>query len=223
VEPEAAARARLRASDADRERVVEALKFAFVQGRLTRDELDTRAGLAFVARTYAELAVATADIPARRAAPRPRPRPTPDWPPPDLPASRTARRPANHWGFKWALALATIALPTMIAATLATRSKDLFSSTTLALMAYVLALLIAVANGIAARIDDDETGRSSRQRRRCRRNVPKGHGGRCQPHEPGGSPGGCGERGSRRRGVGVPPGVGAACRVADARTGDGGW
>jgi len=33
-------------------------------------------------------------------------------------------------------------------------------------MAYVLALLIAVANGIAARIDDDETGRSNRQRRR---------------------------------------------------------
>jgi DUF1707 SHOCT-like domain len=157
VEPVAAGLARLRASDADRERVVEALKIAFVQGRLTKDELDTRAGVAFVSRTYAELAVATADIPAR-----PRPKPRPDWPPPELPASRTARRPANHWVFKWALALATIGLPTLIAAALVTGSKDLFSSTTVALMAYILALLVAVANGVAARIEDDETD----QRRR---------------------------------------------------------
>jgi DUF1707 SHOCT-like domain len=159
VEPVAAGLARLRASDADRERVVEALKIAFVQGRLTKDELDRRAGLAFVSRTYAELAVATADIPPR---PRPRPKPRPDWPPAELPASRTARRPANHWVFKWALALATIGLPTLIAAALVTGSKNLFSSTTVALMAYILALLVAVANGVAARIEDDETD----QRRR---------------------------------------------------------
>ena len=55
------------------------------------------------------------------------------------------------------------------------------------------------------------------------RNGPKGHGGPL-PHQPGGSPGGAGERGSRRRGVGVRPGAGvAACRVADARVADGGW
>ncbi|MGH3257049.1 MAG: DUF1707 SHOCT-like domain-containing protein [Streptosporangiaceae bacterium] len=36
----------LRASHADRERVVELLKVAFVQGRLTQQELDTRVGLA---------------------------------------------------------------------------------------------------------------------------------------------------------------------------------
>lgn len=162
VEPVAAGLARLRASDADRERVVEVLKIAFVQGRLTKDELDTRAGLAFVSRTYAELAAA-ADIPAR---PRPRPRPRPDWPPAELPASCTARRPANHWVFKWALALATIGLPVLIAAALVTGSKNLFSSTTVALMAYILALLVAVANGIAARIEDDETSGPGDQRRR---------------------------------------------------------
>ena len=159
VEPQAAVQAHLRASDADRERVVEALKIAFVQGRLTRDELDARAGLAFVSRTYAELATVTADIPAR-------PRQRPDWPPPELPASRTARRPANHWGFKLALALATIGLPVLITAALVTGSKDLFTSAPLALMAYILALLIAVANGVAARFDDDETGKRGRQRRR---------------------------------------------------------
>jgi len=52
----------IRASDADREQVIEALKDAFVQGRLTRDELSVRAGLALVARTYAELSAITADI-----------------------------------------------------------------------------------------------------------------------------------------------------------------
>jgi hypothetical protein len=54
----------LRASHADREQVIEALKDAFVQGRLTRDELAARAGRALAARTLAELAALTADIPA---------------------------------------------------------------------------------------------------------------------------------------------------------------
>jgi Domain of unknown function (DUF1707) len=56
-------RGRLRASHADREQVIEVLKVAFVQGRLTRDELDSRVGQAFASRTYAELAALTADIP----------------------------------------------------------------------------------------------------------------------------------------------------------------
>src|SRR6185369_2539283 len=52
----------IRASDADREQVIEVLKDAFVQGRLTKDELSVRAGLALVARTYAELSAVTADV-----------------------------------------------------------------------------------------------------------------------------------------------------------------
>jgi Domain of unknown function (DUF1707) len=52
------------AGHADRERAIQALKDAFVQERLTRDELDVRAGRALTARTCAELAVLTADIPA---------------------------------------------------------------------------------------------------------------------------------------------------------------
>ena len=59
----AAGHDRLRAGHADREQVIEALKTAFVDGRLTRDELDTRAGQALAARTYADLAALTADIP----------------------------------------------------------------------------------------------------------------------------------------------------------------
>jgi hypothetical protein len=68
----------LRASHADREQVVDALKAAFVQGRLTQDELDDRAGQALAARTYADLAVLTADLPAEPdRAPAPAPSPAP--------------------------------------------------------------------------------------------------------------------------------------------------
>ena len=54
----------LRASRADRERVIDLLKAAFVQGRLDNDEFDARIGQALASRTSGELAAATADIPA---------------------------------------------------------------------------------------------------------------------------------------------------------------
>src|SRR5215467_1738681 len=54
----------LRASHADREGVIDGLKAAFVQGRLDQDELGHRVGQALAARTYAELAALTADLPA---------------------------------------------------------------------------------------------------------------------------------------------------------------
>ena len=59
----AAAAGSLRASRVDREQVISALKAAFVQERLTRDEFDARAGQALTSRTRAELATITADIP----------------------------------------------------------------------------------------------------------------------------------------------------------------
>jgi hypothetical protein len=51
-----------RASDADREQVLGVLKAAFVQGRLTKDELDKRAGHALTAGSNADLAALTADL-----------------------------------------------------------------------------------------------------------------------------------------------------------------
>jgi len=53
----------LRASQADREQAIEALKTAFVEDRLTKDEFDLRVDQALTSRTYAELAAVTADIP----------------------------------------------------------------------------------------------------------------------------------------------------------------
>jgi hypothetical protein len=63
-DPAAAGRDRLRASHADREQVIDTLKDAFVYGRLAKDELEARTGQALAARTHADLAVLTADIPS---------------------------------------------------------------------------------------------------------------------------------------------------------------
>jgi len=54
----------LRASHEDRDRVVEALRVAAGDGRLTADELDERLEAALTARTHGELARLTADLPA---------------------------------------------------------------------------------------------------------------------------------------------------------------
>jgi hypothetical protein len=76
---------RLRVGHADREQVVEALKGAFVQGQLTRDELDMRVGQALAARTGAELAALTADVPVGPAVAGP-----------VLPRASTRRRPLTR-------------------------------------------------------------------------------------------------------------------------------
>jgi pseudouridine-5'-phosphate glycosidase len=57
-----AGRGGLRAGHADREQVIEALKDAFVQGRLTREELDVRAGRALAARDLAAGTITTAAV-----------------------------------------------------------------------------------------------------------------------------------------------------------------
>jgi Domain of unknown function (DUF1707) len=61
-------RGRMRASDADREHVVGTLKAAYVHGLVTKDEFDARVSQTFASRTYAELALIAADIPAGLAA-----------------------------------------------------------------------------------------------------------------------------------------------------------
>ncbi|MER6947967.1 DUF1707 domain-containing protein [Nonomuraea sp. NPDC000554] len=54
----------LRASDAEREAVVEQLRVASVEGRLTLAELTDRTEAAYTATTHAELALLTQDLPA---------------------------------------------------------------------------------------------------------------------------------------------------------------
>jgi hypothetical protein len=96
----AAGRNRLRASDSDRERVLDMLKAAFVQGRLTKGEFDLRVGQTLASRTWGDLRALTDDIPA--------------WPLPQ-PVRKPARPPSGpptHAVVK-AVACAIIALSTI--------------------------------------------------------------------------------------------------------------
>ncbi len=54
----------LRAGHDDRDRVVDVLRVAAGDGRLTPEELDERVGAALTARTYGELAALVSDLPA---------------------------------------------------------------------------------------------------------------------------------------------------------------
>lgn len=121
----AARHGRLRASDADREMVIDALKTAFVQGRLSRSELARRAGQALESRTYGGLAGATADIPAPRPAPAPA-------------RSPGAVRPVNRKLIAW-VAVAVIVTPGLGVAFFATYYGSFFI---LLLFAFVAATVI---------------------------------------------------------------------------------
>ncbi|MFG2984712.1 DUF1707 domain-containing protein [Streptomyces sp. NPDC048258] len=72
----------LRASDADRDRVVERLRDAVAEGRLDMEEFEERLEAAYKSRTYAELEPLTRDLPvAGGAAPLPAPVPSgSSWP-----------------------------------------------------------------------------------------------------------------------------------------------
>jgi hypothetical protein len=108
-----AARGHLRAAQADREQAITVLKAAYAQGRLTKDELEARAGQAFASRTYAELAALTADIPADLPTASPAaasPAATESdaaWPPPSTPA-RTMAKAARRSGVCLLVAVALV-------------------------------------------------------------------------------------------------------------------
>jgi hypothetical protein len=57
----------MRAADTDRDRVVEFLNAAYIQGRLSEDERDARVNNALAARTYADLDQLTSDLPGANA------------------------------------------------------------------------------------------------------------------------------------------------------------
>src|SRR3954452_13951795 len=73
----------MRASDADRERVAEALRRHHVDGRLDTEELQERLERCYAARTTGELVPLLADLPAEREDGR-APRARSPWPVPPL-------------------------------------------------------------------------------------------------------------------------------------------
>ena len=129
---DAAAHGRLRASHGDRERVIGVLQVAFVQGRLTKAELDARVGQTFASRTYGELAALTADLPAGLiTAPLPG---QPSW-------SRT--RPAM--GKVVARAALIVPPPTMVVAAFLTGSEQVARWAALVVVLFVMAWMVAGA------------------------------------------------------------------------------
>ena len=60
---------KVRASDADRERIVEQLRRHAAEGRLTMDEFEERMSAAYEARTYGALAELTRDLPVELGSP----------------------------------------------------------------------------------------------------------------------------------------------------------
>ena len=104
-----AGRGHLRAAQADREQAITVLKTAYAQGRLTKDELEARAGQAFASRTYAELAALTADLPVASPAAASRTATGSDapWPRPSTPA-RTMAKAARRSGVCLLVAIALV-------------------------------------------------------------------------------------------------------------------
>jgi len=71
--PEPASSPDLRASDADRDRVIDVLRAATADGRLTADEFNERMEAALASRTFRELAPLTADLATPQASRPPEP------------------------------------------------------------------------------------------------------------------------------------------------------
>ena len=67
--PAAGGRGQMRAADADRDRAVSFLTTAYTEGRLSKDEYDTRLETALSARTYADLDQVVTDLPGARVPP----------------------------------------------------------------------------------------------------------------------------------------------------------
>ena len=144
---------RLRASHADREQVIGTLKAAFVLGMLDKGEFDLRVGQTFASRTYADLAVVTADIPAGLAAAQPPP-----------PARAQGQQPVLRPGP--VIMVATVLYAGVWAAFLAAAGDDSHAASflfTMATLTYLLILTIAGANMLALRHEKRSGGKLSRR------------------------------------------------------------
>ena len=136
----------LRASDADRERVIGILKAAFVQGRLTEDELDARVGRVYASRTYGELAAVTAEVTADI--------------PAELTSARSRRDPWRATKIAWRIEYA-IFLPGIVAVLLLPGGPHTSVATVVILIAVVY--LIFWILGVSLMIGTRPAKRPARQ------------------------------------------------------------
>jgi hypothetical protein len=134
-----------RATDADREHVITTLKAAFVQGRLTKDELDERVGRTLASRTYGELIPLTADIPDGLATAGRERKP-----------ARSRAAPQRSLAARAAACVALGIAPTVLVAAFVTDNDSLFKWLITVLIVYYLILMVAGA----LMLDSRQQGRS---------------------------------------------------------------
>ena len=134
-------RGRLRASHDDREHVIGTLKAAYVYGLVTKDEFDARVSQTLASRTYAELAVVTADIPAG----------LPAAPPPLRPAPAQASPPAHPKLERAVVATAVLAGVLFVAAFFAGNANAIGGLVALGALGSALMSLFLAAQMISAR------------------------------------------------------------------------
>ena len=139
----------------DREQSVEVLKTAFVQGRLTKDELDARVGQALASRTRAELAAVTSDLPAEPTAPHPR---QPARPRPQQPRNAAVKRGARI------IAAATVLTAGVWAAALASNNAALLVLLWSFTFTWIGTVLVAGAAMIDSRLQNRSGGQLPRRR-----------------------------------------------------------
>ena len=147
----AGGRGHLRVSHADREQVIGTLKAAFVQGMLAKDEFGARTGQALAARTYAELDVLTADIPAGVTGSRP----------PELATESASKK-------KKAVAVLACATPTTLGALVAVPPMPDGSPFAVPVIVLMTVLFGAVSTGWLLLLHtwlEDRAGRQSAQGR----------------------------------------------------------
>ncbi len=128
----------LRASHADRERVIGTLRAAYVEGRLTEDELAARAGQVYASRTYAELAKVTAEVTADI--------------PVDPASARSVRDPWRATKIAWRIEYA-IFLPGIVAVLIIPGGPHASVATvvTMTMVVYVLFWILGVSLMISSR------------------------------------------------------------------------
>jgi hypothetical protein len=152
----------LRASHADRDHVIDALKAAFVDGRLTKDEFDVRVGQTFASQTCAELAALTTDLPAGPVEAQPLAKPT----------RAQVRPPANKKAVKWSLGVCAHIPPAMLVIAVLTDDHRLAAVFAPMMFGYFFVVVMVLMVAGAKKLE-------SRHQRRSRGELPPrpGQGG----------------------------------------------
>jgi len=169
----AAGHGSLRASHADREHVIDTLKAAFADGRLDKDELDDRVGQTLAARTYAELAMVTADIPAGPASAQPPGRA-------GRPLGRAGRPLASRSAVKWGLVGAGAMVPPAMFVTSAFVWPFPLAFVAMPLIFIELIVMLVFVITVLARQHRERSGESRGQ-------LPPQPGGGAEAERPGGT------------------------------------